>query len=306
MKIAIIGAGFSGCLAYKLFREKNNVVHIFDKSRGCGGRLSTKYIEDKFCDYGTFSFKVKNDSFKQFCEQKVQENILRRNVDGSYSGFNGINKIASSLIDKKDLITQTRIVKIQKQSNKYILLDDNDKKYKDYDFIILTIPATQILEHDIPLDKKTVQNLQKVEYSSIFSLILTSKDEINIDKITLKSEFFKKINYNSLHYRYKDFNSLVLYVNEEYSSSNNHKTKEELKEDLLEYINYFQEEKLNENIDVIGHLWKYALVKKELKKDFILDDNIAICGDYFNGKNIQSAYLSVNALYKQYKSIYKK
>ena len=45
--IAIIGAGFSGCNLYNNLKEKYENITIFEKSRGVGGRLSTKYIEDK-------------------------------------------------------------------------------------------------------------------------------------------------------------------------------------------------------------------------------------------------------------------
>ena len=46
MKIAIIGAGFSGCNLYNNLKDKYENITIFEKSRGVGGRLSTKYIEE--------------------------------------------------------------------------------------------------------------------------------------------------------------------------------------------------------------------------------------------------------------------
>ena len=53
MKIAIIGAGFSGCNLYDNLKLQFEDITIFEKSRGVGGRLSTKYIDDKFIDHGT-------------------------------------------------------------------------------------------------------------------------------------------------------------------------------------------------------------------------------------------------------------
>ena len=40
--IAIIGAGISGLIAARNLIQKHNVT-IFDKSRGVGGRMSTRY-----------------------------------------------------------------------------------------------------------------------------------------------------------------------------------------------------------------------------------------------------------------------
>ena len=42
--VAIVGAGISGLTAGRNLTQKHNVT-IFDKSRGVGGRMSTRYSE---------------------------------------------------------------------------------------------------------------------------------------------------------------------------------------------------------------------------------------------------------------------
>ncbi|MFB1034272.1 MAG: NAD(P)-binding protein, partial [Sinobacterium sp.] len=52
MKVAIVGAGITGCLLANFIGSKSIDVSIFEKSRGCGGRASTKQTDWGQCDLG--------------------------------------------------------------------------------------------------------------------------------------------------------------------------------------------------------------------------------------------------------------
>ena len=61
--IAIVGAGISGLTAARKLIERHNVI-IFDKSRGVGGRMSTRYSEAYEFDHGAQYFTAKDKRFK--------------------------------------------------------------------------------------------------------------------------------------------------------------------------------------------------------------------------------------------------
>jgi len=46
MRVAIIGAGLTGLTAASLLRDAGVEITVFDKSRGLGGRLSTRRTRD--------------------------------------------------------------------------------------------------------------------------------------------------------------------------------------------------------------------------------------------------------------------
>lgn len=300
MNIAIIGAGFSGCYLYSKLKEKNHNITIFEKSRGTGGRLSTKYIDDKFCDHGTPYFKSSNFLFSCFCDDLVYKDILYKEGEYYYP-TSGINKMCSSLINKENLKTQTKIVKCEKTKNKWSLKDEKGKSYKNFDYLILTIPATQVLELDIELRKAFINKLSKVTYSSIGTLILHDEGKFSVDKDIQQSQFFKKAIDNSSKYGYKNFSSFVFHANEDFSTTNNYKTKEELGNEILNYINYFQKINISENVNKIAHLWKYAFVKNRINNDFLndKDNSLSICGDFFKHLNLEGSFLSSKALYEE-------
>lgn len=75
MKVAIVGGGITGCLLAEFLKNNTSEVTIFEKSRGCGGRASTKRTDWGQCDLGATIVPAKSAGFEQFmqdlCEQQL-------------------------------------------------------------------------------------------------------------------------------------------------------------------------------------------------------------------------------------------
>ena len=300
MEIAIIGAGFSGCFLYKNLSQHNVNITLFEKARGTGGRLATKYINDKLVDHGTSSIKALDKEFICFLLNNVENGILKK-IDDEFFPIKGMNKLCSSMIDKKDFIKETRIVSAKNIDNKWYLKDENNKEYKAFDKIFITIPSKQILQMDLDLDLNSKKLLEKVKYDSIATLICYSNNKINFENQKLmKSAFFKKIVNNSLKYNDKDFLSYVFHANIEFSNEHNELSKDEIFDLINTKIKDISGINIRDKCDTIQHLWKYALVKEGLNQDYIYNNkNIGICGDYFNGNNLESTFNSSRKLYEK-------
>ena len=297
MKIAIIGAGFSGCNLFNNLKDKYENITIFEKSRGVGGRLSTKYIEDKFIDHGTSSLIPITDDLKFFCLDLVKNGVLKAKYD-EFIPKTGINSICKFLIDEKDLQTNTKITKASNLNNKWILEDENNVIYEDFDLLFIAIPAPQITQIQIELPNEFKEKLSCIKYDSIFSLILYSKEDIKLNENKIYENIdVKDIINNSKKYLYKDFSSYVIHSSKEFANSINHKTKEEIYELFIENL----DDEIKKDLDrftIIPHLWKYATAKSSLDMPYFFNEekNIGICGDYFNHNNIEAALLSSELL----------
>jgi predicted NAD/FAD-dependent oxidoreductase len=297
VKIAIIGAGFSGCNLYNNLKDKYENITIFEKSRGIGGRISTKYIDDKFIDHGTSTLIPITDDLKFFCLDLVKNGVLKAKYD-EFIPKNGINSICKFLIDEKDLRTNTKITKAQNIDNKWILEDENHKIYDDFDLLFITIPAPQILEIQIELPNDFKEKLSNIKYNSIFSMILYSNEDIKLNENKLyENSNIENIINNSKKYGYKDFSSYVIHSSKEFANSVNYKTKEEIYELFIENL----DDEIKKDLDrftIIPHLWKYATAKSSLDMPYFFNEekNIGICGDYFNHSNIEAALLSSELL----------
>jgi predicted NAD/FAD-dependent oxidoreductase len=242
MKIAIIGAGFSGCNLYDNLKLQFEDITIFEKSRGVGGRLSTKYIDDKFIDHGTPFLIPITEDLKSFCSDLV--------------------------------------------------------KNKGFDKLFLTIPATQILEMNIDLEENIKNELEKINYDSVFSLILYSNANLKLNEnLVYENSCVENIINNSKKYLYKDFSSYVIHSSRKFANEVNTKTKEEI---LEIFLNSF-DEKTKEHLktfNLIPHLWKFAFVKNSLDMSYYLNESktLGICGDYFNFSNVEASLTSSELL----------
>jgi renalase len=63
--IAVIGAGLAGLSCATALREQGHRVQVFEKSRGVGGRMSTRNFESWACDHGAQYFTARDPSFAQ-------------------------------------------------------------------------------------------------------------------------------------------------------------------------------------------------------------------------------------------------
>nr|WP_255594549.1 NAD(P)-binding protein [Acidovorax sp. sif1233] len=66
--IAAIGAGLAGLSCAQALLQAGHMVHVFDKSRGPSGRMSTRCPEDEhgawLCDHGTQYFTARDPAFR--------------------------------------------------------------------------------------------------------------------------------------------------------------------------------------------------------------------------------------------------
>jgi len=301
MKIAIIGAGLSGSHIYSKLKKDGHDLTLFEKSRGAGGRCSTRYINDNKVNHGTDDFKTTNQYFRDFCDLKVKENILVKKEDKYYSNKEGINKLCSSLIDINDFVKNTKITSCSFTNNNWTLVDQNGIKYENFDRLILAIPATQILQMELETSNSITEELKNVQYDSVATIISYSH---SIEQITSKKLFasksFSKIVNNSIQQDGKNFSCYVFHLDKNLTNKQNFQNKDTVKEYMLEKIYQESGLKLEDNFYIVPHFWKYAFVSKGLTQEYLYDDNIClgICGDYCNGNNLESAYLSSKSLYE--------
>ena len=68
LPVAIIGAGLAGLSCAQALVQAGHQVHVFDKSRGPSGRMSTRRAEDPAgpwqCDHGAQYFTARNAAFR--------------------------------------------------------------------------------------------------------------------------------------------------------------------------------------------------------------------------------------------------
>ena len=77
MTIGIIGAGICGLIAARELTKNGHQVWLLDKSRGVGGRMATRRVENAVFDHGAQFFTARNADFSALLGEMQEAQITR-------------------------------------------------------------------------------------------------------------------------------------------------------------------------------------------------------------------------------------
>lgn len=297
-KIAIIGAGFTG--AYLAFQLKNYYqVTVFEKARGVGGRMSTRYVEKYEFDHGAAFFEVHDAHFKDFIAPWCEKNILANFPSSSeYVCLPRMNQWIKFLLNGVDVQTGVRIEKLQYHNHLWTLFDE-EKKIAQFDYIISTAPAQQTASL-LPTEVSFHHELVHLGLQPQMVMMLGTKKPFDELKV-MRPAVIEKIVCNHLKPgRQSDAPCYVIYADKQWSQKYLEADSEIIEKILLESLNIDSKQ-----IDYCSlHRWRYAQSQHRLEKPLVLidsDKHCGACGDWcFNG-NVESAFLSSEAFLKEFK-----
>ena len=131
-RIAIVGAGLSGLVLARCLCGVAKVT-IFEKSRGVGGRMATRYADGYEFDHGAQFFTARTPAFREFLQPLVKDRVVanwapkfeeldrhgtrdRRDWGEKYPHYVGVprmNAVGKYLSTGLDVRTNTRIVEVR-------------------------------------------------------------------------------------------------------------------------------------------------------------------------------------------------
>ncbi len=313
--IAIIGAGFSAAtLSY--FVKKD--LDFYEKSRGVGGRCSTRRVEEVgLFDHGLQYIKNPNSEFKKMLNDysiwqgnfKIYENNQLINDEGKERiiNENGNNLLVKNLFKNKNVFANKELKNIEKKSD-HLQLTFKDDTQEQYKTVIITAPFQQ------------AYNLTKQFTESYFSKFNYSMQP----NLTVMVAFNKslKLDLSAIHFENDDV--LGFAANENTKKKNLINKNLELWtiqsslkyaiKNIREYRNNKQvlidetlksfSNKLKVNIskeqiyysDIHGWLYAYNLNTAKSNCYWDSDLRLGICGDWFSGNNAESAFFNAKYL----------
>jgi renalase len=330
MKIAIIGAGISGVCAANLLVKQGFEVDVFEKSRGLGGRLTTKRLDWAHIDIGAQYFTARDPRFIQQVEawQNQQAaavwNFQPHSLKGGqlslsedetmrYVGTPRMNSIVHEMSKGVSIKLGTRINTISLNESlpahqRWRLIDENGQEYIDYDWLIVSAPADQaryLLEHS-PTDLSSIaRQIPNNAHRPCWSVGLTTVGFVpeNIqgifgdDVIAWVSRQSAKPGRPSL----SGDDCWMLHFSEKWSSINSKNTDKNPTQTALDWLNTHLQPLRGQGAAPLTldnsyeHFWLYAKLSDEhttLKPLINENINIAVIGDWCFGGRVEGAYLS--------------
>ncbi len=162
-RIAIIGAGLSGVILGQKLSQKADVV-IFEKAKGVGGRMSTRYAYPFVFDHGAQCFTARTKDFQTFLSPFMESGIIAE-WKGQIINLEVGKECTSHLYHEPHLVAAPNMNSLCKaiaaslnirtncevapltipKRGKWKLYTKDDRILGDYDWVISTLPPEQTL-----------------------------------------------------------------------------------------------------------------------------------------------------------------
>ena len=198
--IAIIGAGISGLTCAQALQTAGYTVVILEKSRGVGGRVATRRINQDPVDHGARYLEPTGTHIQNLIQSLQQQNSLILWTDTVYQfkdnqlqsplyqspkyiAPNGMNTVGKSLAKDLEVWLNRRVINLKNTPNKtwHLLLEQTHRTANDKPLavqaklVVIAIPAPQALMLLEPLenqiDRDILSQVRSVEYDPCITVM---------------------------------------------------------------------------------------------------------------------------------------
>ena len=315
----IIGSGVSGSTIAH-FLSKKYSVHVLDKARGPGGRASNKrFKKDLSFDHGVQYISPKSKDFKKFliklCQKKEAKiwggNHLDLTFEKKVHGDKFIGAKGNNFISKY----YTR--KIKRNFHSTVKSIYNNKYFWEIKLesgltiqarcVVFTCPFPQLKKIAGKYVEKKIFNLEINMVPNITTMLaLKNQKAIPVSSIKFNDDILTWAAHENSKKRFNSSNSLwTLQSSIKWAKKNIniYKTNKKVENNLIGKFLKFTGYKSNNIIFKKTHGWKYAynFNSSPYKSYWDKKLRIGICGDWFVGPNVESAWLSAKDLYAKIK-----
>jgi renalase len=324
--IAIIGTGFSAAtIGYFL----KNDLDFYEKSRGVGGRCSTRRVDNVgLFDHGLQYIKSENNEFKKFLGDHIvwqgnfkvfQNDQLKDDLNKErIINENGNNLLVKNLFKNKKVFVNKELKSLEKK-NDYFLLNFKDNTQENYKTVIITAPYQQAYN----LTKQFTENyFLKLNYNmqpNLTLMVAFNKSlNLNISAISFENDdvlgFAANENTKKKSLINKDLELWTIQSSLKYAIKNIYEYRNNKPSLIHEMLRSFSVKlKIDikkDNIhysDIHGWLYAYSTNSQTSDCSWNLDNancywnkdlRLGICGDWFSGGNAESAFANAKQLAK--------
>ncbi len=212
--VAVIGAGMAGLICANQLRLAGYSVVIVEKSRGVGGRVATRRVNDTRADHGARYLERQGDAVQGLIDVLLDRNILQLWTDtvcefrqgelfsspnSCYVAPAGMNAVGKYLAEDLEIWSGRRVQAISATDSQLWRLslevtDDNLERPQELfaKAIVVAIPAPQalmFLTAEIGFSPDFLDKLRSVEYDPCITVMAGYSAEYEQDLSSLSSQW---------------------------------------------------------------------------------------------------------------------
>jgi renalase len=311
LPVAVIGAGMAGLSCAQTLQAVGVDVHIFDKSRGPSGRMSTRRGDGWQCDHGAQYFTARHPDFRAEVGHWLHAGVADlwqprlRSFDGSqwstpqsvverFVGSPRMTSPAAWLARDLPLTLQATINKLEHTADGWQITTAEHGIYRErFSAVVLAVPSVQAEPLLNPVAPHLAQIAKSAKMQGRWALMMQFASVVDM---ALDAAF---INHGPISWLARDsskpgrtgLESWSLHASALWSEVHMEDTPEQVIPVLIEA---FRNLGGPEPVSVSAHRWRYADSSPALDMGCVWDSKsrLALCGDWLHAGKVEGAWLS--------------
>ncbi|MBR9870911.1 MAG: NAD(P)-binding protein [Gammaproteobacteria bacterium] len=318
--VAVIGSGMAGLTAAIMLGKSGQQVKVFEKSRGPGGRMSSKRVPGGAVDVGAQYFTGRNPAFLDFLEnyagadrfgpwhgtfgfQSAQEGWQPFPDETRYVGIPRMTAITRGLSDHVELTPQVRIARLNRMGTRWQLICTEGKDHGEFDQVVITAPPAQTQELLAASGLTQLLSESQAPGGDILpcwavAVHFSEAPAARFDAMRPDSDVLYWVANNSSKPGRSDASPWwVLHATPEWTEANVDATPEAVSNELLaafRQLTGFD----GTPVELVTHRWLYARSASSEQPGFLWDkgQGVGIAGDWLEGGRVEGAWESASQL----------
>lgn len=334
LPIAIIGAGLAGLSCAQALVQAGHQVHVFDKSRGPSGRMSTRRAEDHAgpwqCDHGAQYFTARNAAFRAEVARWQQAGVAAlwdarlASFDGStwstpetplerFVGTPRMTSPAAWLVqglqqagERAQTQWQTTVQRLERQADGWALTSaEHGLHAQSYSAVLLAVPAPQAVPLLQPVAAAGAAVAASARMRGSWAVMVRCPAPV---PLPWDGAF---INNGPLRWVARDSSkpgrtvppgteTWLLHASPEWSEAHIEDSADTVTATLLAAFAALGGPATH-LVQATAHRWRYADTEPALTQGHWWDATmrVGMCGDWLNGGKVEGAWLSGQSLAQQ-------
>lgn len=317
MRIAIIGCGITGLSAARELNKREVDVTLFDKSRGVGGRMSTRYADQWEFDHGAQFFTVQDEGFRSAIDEAVSDGVAapwdakaiyvkdgKVSKDHGRNRFVGLprmNSLPKYWADGLNIELGKRVASVAK-TDKWALTFEDGTIAEGFDGVISTLPPAQAMSI-LPDDFAQVETVSSSEMHACFCVMvgLDAPMDLGWDTLRVNDLPIDWISINNTKPRRPDgVGTVVIHSEAKWSDKFAEADRGWIQDVMVKSASALIGVPLYKAPHLALHRWLYASSKTSPDVACIPMEGFVVAGDWCLGGRVQSAWLSGRAAAREF------
>lgn len=313
LRIAVIGAGLAGVSAASALHEAGHQVFVFDKSRGCGGRLSTKRTPVGGFDLGAQYFTARDSRFRHALQHwldsgwvaewtpklyRYTDAGLQESPDAQqrFVGVPGMSALPRQLLADVTFTSQTRITRLhQADDAQWTLEDDSATTHGPFDRVVVAAPAPQAIAL-LDLAPTLQHTVAQINMAPTWTLAIAFEQPLPtpVEACFVRAGPLEWISRNSSKPGRQDSDTWVAHATPAWSADNLEASSESVAAQLSDALAEVLGTTLPEPAFAHAHRWLLARPVEERSWGALAAPELGlyVCGDWCMDGRVENAWLS--------------